>query len=184
MDRLVNHHLDIDMHMPKYENCGNYQKFGTQCSKIILQIGTLLLVTEILPCYTSFLELETQPQWWTVSIHGGDGNAWKVYSRCCGLDRTQPLLLWQDFWPTLKWLFLFGLIEEEPSLPKVFDYEKDRFENDMNYYFPGGVAKFILGWSGCCASLLFGSLLEPICLMKNDLILLLYHTCVSSRWVA
>jgi hypothetical protein len=58
----VNHHLDMNMHMPKYENCGKYQSFGTQCSKIILQIGTLLLVTEVLACYTSFLELETQPQ--------------------------------------------------------------------------------------------------------------------------
>jgi hypothetical protein len=40
---------------------------------------------------------------------------------------------------------LLGLIEEEPSLPKVGDSEKERFENDMNYYFPGGAAKFILG---------------------------------------
>ncbi|KAL7531595.1 hypothetical protein ACHAWF_003845 [Thalassiosira exigua] len=44
----------------------------------------------------------------------------------------------------LKHFHLCGLIEE-PSLPKICDAEKSRFEKVVKYYFPGDSAKTILG---------------------------------------
>ena len=44
----------------------------------------------------------------------------------------------------LKQLHSQGLAEE-PTLPKVCDSQKSRFEKVVKYYFPGESAKFILG---------------------------------------
>ena len=45
----------------------------------------------------------------------------------------------------LKQLHSLGLIGEEPTLPKVCDSQKDRFEKVVKYYFPGDSSKFIFG---------------------------------------
>ena len=45
----------------------------------------------------------------------------------------------------LKQLHLLGILAKEPTLPKVQDLQKKRFEKVVKYYFPGDSAKFILG---------------------------------------
>ena len=45
----------------------------------------------------------------------------------------------------LKQLHSLGILANEPTLPKVLDSQKKRFEKVVNYYFPGDSAKFILG---------------------------------------
>ena len=45
----------------------------------------------------------------------------------------------------LKQLHSLGILANEPTLPKVLDSQKKRFEKVVNYYFPGDSAKFIFG---------------------------------------
>jgi hypothetical protein len=45
----------------------------------------------------------------------------------------------------LKQLHSLGILANEPTLPKVLDSQKKRFEKVVRYYFPGDSAKFILG---------------------------------------
>jgi hypothetical protein len=45
----------------------------------------------------------------------------------------------------LKQLHSLGILANEPTLPKVLDSQKKRFEKVVKYYFPGDSAKFILG---------------------------------------
>jgi hypothetical protein len=45
----------------------------------------------------------------------------------------------------LMQLHLIGLIKKEPCLPEVDELQKQRFEKVVKYYFPGDVAKIILG---------------------------------------
>jgi hypothetical protein len=41
-------------------------------------------------------------------------------------------------------LHSLGLIVKEPTLPEVDKSQKQRFEKDVKYYFPGNTAKIIL----------------------------------------
>lgn len=45
----------------------------------------------------------------------------------------------------LKRLHSLGLLAIEPTLPRVQESQKKRFEKVVRYYFPGDVAKFVLG---------------------------------------
>ena len=45
----------------------------------------------------------------------------------------------------VKELHSLGILAKEPTLPKVQDLQKKRFEKVAKYYFPGDSAKFILG---------------------------------------
>jgi hypothetical protein len=45
----------------------------------------------------------------------------------------------------LMQLHSIGLIDKEPCLPKVDESQKQRFEKVVKYYFPGDVAKIMLG---------------------------------------
>lgn len=45
----------------------------------------------------------------------------------------------------LKRLHPLGLLSIEPTLPRVQESQKKRFEKVVRYYFPGDVAKFVLG---------------------------------------
>jgi hypothetical protein len=45
----------------------------------------------------------------------------------------------------LKELHSLGVLAKEPTLPKVQDLQKKRFEKVAKYYFLGDSAKFILG---------------------------------------
>jgi hypothetical protein len=45
----------------------------------------------------------------------------------------------------LKQLHSLGFLAKEPTLPKVCDSQKTRFEKVVKYYFPGDSAKYILG---------------------------------------
>jgi hypothetical protein len=45
----------------------------------------------------------------------------------------------------LMQLHSIGLIDKEPSLPEVDESQKQRFEKVVKYYFPGDVAKIMLG---------------------------------------
>jgi hypothetical protein len=45
----------------------------------------------------------------------------------------------------LMQLHSIGLIDKEPTLPKVNESQKPRFEKVVKYYFPGSAAKTMLG---------------------------------------
>lgn len=77
---------------------------------------------------------------------GRDQNAYAGQPRHCDLIEHSPYWFGKILdYLRLKQLHLLGILAKEPTLPKVQDLQKKRFEKVVKYYFPGDSAKFILG---------------------------------------